>query len=442
MPPNPYAPPAAEGDPAEPVGADGIPQGAIRLARLWLVGGVIAFALGGAAALFMRVELLDPRPTFQAATYTRALLVHGIAMIAGVMVPALFGGIGYVFVADAMRARNGPSFRVGVGAWLAWIVGVVALVAYARTSEPMGFDPITTPPLLVVCVIALALAVAIVAVQHAAVVRAGWADAAPATRVAVVGFVASIGALPPMMFAMLSYATFFALTPIAGCNAVAAIAVTLHVVARARERPAWPTLLAIVLVSTFAAEMLGPESPILAGTGSSLAGVVAAIAQLVLALVLVIRVLRSSERFSPALVYVLLGTVPALVIGGPVQAFLGSLSVDLHLHDTYFIVGEEHATAYLTVFAILVAMHAWGGELFGRDAQPMLARIGALFVCGGSLRMIWAMLSLGHDGMPRRYFTYIDTFEPLHRMTTTAALATALGFAFVLLAWLLGRRRA
>ncbi len=445
MPQNPYAPPVADGAAAEPSGAaepGEIPRDAIRLARLWLVSAAIAFAMGGAAALFIRIELWDPKPTFSPESYNGAFGLHGISMLIGVVVPALFGGVGHVLVPAALRARSGPAVGVGVVAWLAWAAGLAGLLGFGVAVPLQPLDPLAPPLLLVASIVGVAGALAILTAQLGGTARVAWGTAGASTRLVVAGFVGSCGSLALLMLVLLVRGPAFALAPIVGCSVVAAIAAAVHVIATIGGRSPSTTLVAIVLVSTFVAELLAATDAPFPGTAfAPLAAVVAAIAQLVLAVVLVIGVLRSRERWHPAMIYAVLGVAPALIVGGPVQAFLESLSIDVHLHDTYFVVGELHFAAHLVVFALLAATHAWGPVLFGRDAHPGLARVGALFVCGGALRMAWEMLALGHAGMPRRYFTYIEQFEPQHRTATLAALATAVGFVIVLVAWLVGRRR-
>jgi cytochrome c oxidase subunit 1 len=120
-------------------------------------------------------------------------------------------------------------------------------------------------------------------------------------------------------------------------------------------------------------------------------------------------------------------------IGGLTGIFLGALSVDVHLHDTYFVVAHFHYVMMGgTVMAFLAGLHYWWPKMTGRRYNERLAQItaGAMFV-GFNVTFLTQFI-LGSKGMPRRYYDYLEQFQPLHQMSTFGSWI--LGAAFLTMA--------
>jgi cytochrome c oxidase subunit 1 len=115
-------------------------------------------------------------------------------------------------------------------------------------------------------------------------------------------------------------------------------------------------------------------------------------------------------------------------IGGLTGLFLGTLSTDLHLHDTYFVVAHFH---YVMVGGTLVAfvggVFHWWPKMVGRLYSELGGQISCLVVFLGFNLTFLPQFVMGSRGMPRRYATYDPEFEYLHQMSTWGALTLALG---------------
>ena len=95
------------------------------------------------------------------------------------------------------------------------------------------------------------------------------------------------------------------------------------------------------------------------------------------------------------------------LIGGLTGLFLGTLSVDVHLHDTYFVVAHFHYVMMGgTVIAFLGGLHHWWPKMFGRMYNEKIGRIGCVLVFIGFNMTFFSQFMLGTKGMPRRYHTY------------------------------------
>ena len=116
-------------------------------------------------------------------------------------------------------------------------------------------------------------------------------------------------------------------------------------------------------------------------------------------------------------------------IGGLTGLFCAVLSIDTHIHDTYFIVAHFH---YVMMGSGLIAfvggLHHWWPKMTGKMFSEFLGRIacGLVFI-GFNLTFI-PQFVMGSLGMPRRYYTYADKFEVYHQLSTVGAYIMAAGF--------------
>lgn len=128
-------------------------------------------------------------------------------------------------------------------------------------------------------------------------------------------------------------------------------------------------------------------------------------------------------------------------IGGLTGLFLGTLSVDVHLHDTYFVVAHFHFVMMGgTVMAFLAGLHYWWPKIFGRMYAEGPARWAAALIFIGFNMTFLSQFILGSRGMPRRYYNYLDQFQPLHAFSTFGSWVLGLGL-FVVLAYLVASLR-
>jgi len=116
-------------------------------------------------------------------------------------------------------------------------------------------------------------------------------------------------------------------------------------------------------------------------------------------------------------------------IGGLTGMFLGALATDVHLHDTYFVVAHFHYVMMGgTVMAFLGGLHYWWPKMWGRMYSEFWARISAILVFLGFNITFFTQFILGAKGMPRRYYNYLDQYQPLHAYSTYGSWILALGF--------------
>ncbi len=128
-------------------------------------------------------------------------------------------------------------------------------------------------------------------------------------------------------------------------------------------------------------------------------------------------------------------------IGGLTGIFLGALSTDVHLHDTYFVVAHFHYVMMGgTVIAFLAGLHYWWPKMFGRMYNEKWAAIACGLIFVGFNMTFFTQFILGSRGMPRRYYNYLDQFQPLHAFSTYGSWVLGLGL-FIVLGYLLASLR-
>lgn len=133
--------------------------------------------------------------------------------------------------------------------------------------------------------------------------------------------------------------------------------------------------------------------------------------------------------------------VAMFIIGGLSGIFMAATPVDMHIHDTYFIVGHIHYVLFGgSTFAIFAAIQHWFPKMFGRLMDERLGKIHFFLTFLFFNGTFFLMHIVGMHGMPRRYadytlFQYLNnpSVIGMNRFMTYNALllgATQLIFAF------------
>ena len=115
---------------------------------------------------------------------------------------------------------------------------------------------------------------------------------------------------------------------------------------------------------------------------------------------------KGSISYQTPMLYAL-GFIGLFTIGGLTGVMLATLGIDVHVHDTYFIVAHFH---YImvggTIMGYLGGLHYWWPKITGRLYPGFLSRLSALLVFVGFNLTFFPQFILGYLGMPRRYWSY------------------------------------
>ena len=115
------------------------------------------------------------------------------------------------------------------------------------------------------------------------------------------------------------------------------------------------------------------------------------------------------------------GFIFLFTIGGLTGIVLANSGLDIALHDTYYVVAHFHYVMMGgTLIALLAGLHYWWPKMTGKMYNEPLAKIAAGFIFVGFNVTFLPQFIMGAQGMPRRYYNYIDQFTPFHQTSTAA----------------------
>jgi cytochrome c oxidase subunit I len=136
---------------------------------------------------------------------------------------------------------------------------------------------------------------------------------------------------------------------------------------------------------------------------------------------------KGAIEIEPPLVYAM-AFIFLFCIGGLTGVMQGALAINVHIHDTYFIVGHFHYVMFGgTGFAFFAALIYWFPKMFGRmySKKAIYTALGFMFV--GFNALYFSMLVLGLQGMPRRYYQHLPQFHAGHVVATVGSWFLAAG---------------
>ncbi len=136
---------------------------------------------------------------------------------------------------------------------------------------------------------------------------------------------------------------------------------------------------------------------------------------------------RGSVALNSPMLYTLAFLI-IFAIGGLTGVILGALNVDLHLHDTYFVVAHFHYVMMGSIaLAFFAGLHHWWPKMFGKMYNEFLAKIAAVTIFIGFNATFLPQFIMGSRGMPRRYATYVPEYAPYHQASTIGAMVLGAG---------------
>jgi cytochrome c oxidase subunit I len=120
-------------------------------------------------------------------------------------------------------------------------------------------------------------------------------------------------------------------------------------------------------------------------------------------------------------------------IGGFTGLMLGALAINVHVQDTYFVVGHFHYVMFGgTGFGLFAAIHYWFPKMFGRMYVKKPAFIAWILTTVGFNTLYMPFFFLGWLGMPRRYYDYLPEFQTVHVIATVGSWILVAGILLMI----------
>jgi cytochrome c oxidase subunit 1 len=452
-----------------------------RIGVMYLVSVLLAFLVGGIFAMALRVELLTPGPTIMGAnTYNRMFTLHGVVMVFMFMIPAIPGVFGNFMLPLMLGAKDVAFPRLNLlSLYLYWTGAALAISGMIMGGADTGwtfYAPYSTttpetlfPVLLGVFILGFSSILTglnfIVTIHTLRAPGMGWmrmplfvwsiyatsiiqvlATPVIGLTVMLVGiekvagfglFDATRGGDPVLfehMFWFYSHpAVYIMVLPSMGV-------VSECIPAYARKNIFGYKMIAysslgIAFVGFFA----WGHHMFVSGQSTFEDGAFGVISMFV-GVFTAIKVFnwvgtlyRGSISVKAPLVYIC-GFLFFIVFGGMTGIAVATVSLDVHWHDTYFVIAHFHFIMVgAVIMAFLMALHYWFPKMFGRMYHEGWAMTAAGFIVLGFNATFIPQFLLGNAGMPRRYYMYPERFQALNVASTAGSSLLAIGFIIILI---------
>jgi cytochrome c oxidase subunit 1 len=447
-----------------------------RIGVLYLFSVMIAFSMGGLFALLVRTELFTAgRTIMDADTYNQMFTLHGAAMVFLVIIPGIPAALGNIVLPLMLGAKDVAFPKLNLASYYMWIGGATCLMISLFTSAAdtgwTFYTPYsTTTPTNVIPAVAGVFILGfssiftglnfMVTIHKLRPPGMGWFRiplflwglyatgliqvlATPVLGITLLMLIVErglgIGIFDPALGGdpvLFQHFFWFYSHPAVYIMVVPGFGVISEIIpVFSRKRIFGYQFIAM---SSLAIALLGflvwGHHMFVSGQ-STLAGTIFSAITFLIAIPTAIKVFnwtstmyRGSIHLDTPMLYAL-AFLWVFTIGGLTGIFLAVMNVDIHLHDTYFVVAHFHYVMMGgAITALLGGMHYWWPKAFGRMYNEKLGRLSAILVFTGMNVTFFPQFILGTRGMPRRYYHYLPEFQSLHQLSTIGAYILASGF--------------
>ncbi|HVW29804.1 MAG TPA: cytochrome c oxidase subunit I [Polyangiaceae bacterium] len=447
-----------------------------RIGIMYFCCVIAAFALGGFFALMIRTELWAPGKTIvDADTYNQLFTFHGAVMVFLVIVPGIPAALGNFVLPLHLGAKDVAFPKLNLMSWYMWITGAVFLItSLAVSAADTGwtfYTPYsTTTPTAVIPALAGVFILGfssiftglnfIVTIHKMRAPGLTWFRlplfvwglystaimqvlATPVLGITLLMLIVErafgIGIFDPALGGdpvLFQHFFWFYSHPAVYIMVVPGFGVISEIIpVFSRKRLFGYSFIALSSVAIAILSFLVWGHHMFVSGQSVLAGSIFSAITFLIAIPTAIKVLnwistmyKGAIHLDTPMLYALM-FLWVFTIGGVTGLFLATMSTDVHLHDTYFVVAHFHYVMMGgAITAFFGGLHYWWPKMWGRMYNEATGRVGALLVFVGLNLTFFPQFIMGSRGMPRRYYNYIPEFQPFHQASTIGAYILGVGF--------------
>ncbi|HXG93305.1 MAG TPA: cytochrome c oxidase subunit I [Blastocatellia bacterium] len=457
-----------------------------RIALLYLASVTFFFFIGGLFAVLIRLELLSPEGNLvQAETYNRLFTMHGVVMVFFFLIPAIPAVLGNFLVPLMIGAKDLAFPKLNLLSWYIYNLGalftLIAIITggvdtgwtfYAPYSTSYsngnvlltgigvfitGFSSILTGLNFIVTIHTMRapgltwFRLPLFIWSHYAtslIMILGTPVIAITVLLLALERVAHVGIFDPKLGGdpvLFQHLFWFYSHPAVYIMVLPAMGVISELVANMTRKNIFGykfVAFASIAIAVFGFLVWGHH--LFVSTQSIYAGMIFSILSYAVAIPSAVKVFnwtatlyKGSISYNTPILYAF-GFIGFFIIGGMTGLFLAALGLDVHVHDTYFVVAHFH---YImvggTIMGYLGGLHYWWPKITGKMYPEGWARFAALVIFVGFNLTFFPQFLLGYMGMPRRYYAYPDEFQVLNVMSSAGASILGVGYLIpmVYLTW-------
>jgi cytochrome c oxidase subunit I len=448
-----------------------------RIALLYLISITFFFFVGGAAATVLRLELMTPQGDLvQSETYNILFTLHGIIMIFFFLIPSIPAVLGNFLVPLMIGARDLAFPRLNLLSWYVFnLGGLCTIIAIAgggvdtgwtfytpySTTYANGYVILTALGVFIAGFSSILTALNFIVTIHtmrapgltwfrlplfiwahyatSIIIILGTPVLAIAIALVAVERLFHVGIFDPALGGdpvLFQHLFWFYSHPAVYIMVLPSMGVVSELITCfSRKRIFGYTFIAFASIAIAVLGFFVWGHHMFVSSQSVYASMVFSFLSMLVAIPSAVKVFnwtatlyQGSIAYDAPLLYAL-GFIGLFTIGGLTGLFLAALAIDVHVHDTYFVVAHFH---YImvggTVMGYLGGIHYWWPKISGRLYPEGWAKFAALMVFVGFNLTFFPQFVLGYLGMPRRYHTYPDEFQVLHVMSSAGASILAVGY--------------
>jgi cytochrome c oxidase subunit 1 len=449
-----------------------------RIGILYLISISVFFAIGGLAATLMRLELATPKADmFEPDNYNRLFTAHGVAMIFFFLVPSVPAVLGNFVLPIMIGARDLAFPRINLLSWYLYaIAGVMAIMVFAMGGVDTGWTFYTpysstfsnSNVVLAICAIFIAgfssifTGLNFIVTVHtmrapgmtwfrmplfvwsnyatALIMILGTPVLAIAMLLVLAERLAGVGIFDPRLGGdpvLFQHLFWFYSHPAVYIMILPGFGVISEVITAFSRKKVFGY--SFIAFSSLAIALIGflvwGHHMFITGI-STYGGMVFSLLSFLIAVPTAIKIFnwiatmyKGSISLDTPMLYAL-GFIGLFLIGGLTGLFLSAMGMDIHLHDTYFVIAHFHYVMVGgMVTAYLAGIHFWWPKMTGRMYNDFWSKVSAVLVFIGFNLTFFPQFLLGYLGMPRRYAAYPDEFQMLNVLSSAGASILAVGFA-------------